>query len=175
MLMTQTAIRTLLLSGEADPVRFLSILNKVIYANAKRIQVDKSLTLSLLDYQDGSVKLSGQHEEMIVVRKGGKIELVDTIDLGFPLGLEENISNFVDETVVKLQPGDGVVLYSDGITEAENTDGELYGLERLCDVISKNWKYAAKDINSAVVEDVNRHIGKQKVFDDLTLVVLKQQ
>ncbi len=175
MLMTQTAVRTLLFSGEADPVRFLSVLNRVIYDNVQRMCADKSLTLAMVDYKDGQVKLSGQHEEMIVVRENGKVELVDTIDLGFPIGLDENISDFVDETVISLKQGDGVVLYSDGITEAENMNKELYGLERLCDVISHNWHGSAEDIKQAVVEDVQKYIGKQKVYDDLTLVVLKQK
>ncbi|MDM8524670.1 SpoIIE family protein phosphatase [Desulfococcaceae bacterium HSG8] len=175
MLMTQTAVRTLLLSGETDPVRFLGILNRVIYDNVQRTQIDKSLTLAMIDYKAGQVKLSGQHEEMIVVRKGGGIELVDTVDLGFPIGLDENIDRFVNETIISLGPGDGVVLYSDGITEAENTDKEFYGLQRLCHVISQKWDQSAEEIKQAVIDDVHRFIGTQERYDDLTLVVLKQR
>jgi len=51
----------------------------------------------------------------------------------------------------------------------------LYGLERLCDVISHAWSGSAEEVKQAVIDDVTRHIGKQKVYDDLTLVVLKQQ
>ncbi|HBB31881.1 MAG TPA: hypothetical protein DDZ80_26350 [Cyanobacteria bacterium UBA8803] len=60
---------------------------------------------------------------MILVRRGGKVERIDTIDLGFPLGLEADIAPFVAQAEVKLNPGDGVVLYTDGITEAENIEG----------------------------------------------------
>ncbi len=175
MIMAQTVIRTLLTSGEADSTRFLDILNRTIYDNVQRMQADKSLTLALLDYHAGICKLTGQHEEMIVVRRGGKVELVDTIDLGFPIGLEENIADFVDETVVSLQSGDGVVLFTDGITEAEDTEENFYGMERLCSVISHHWEKSAEDIKKAVIEDVQRFIGKQKVYDDMTLVVLKQR
>ena len=76
---------------------------------------------------------------------------------------------------VSLQPGDGVVLYTDGITEAENMEKELYGLERLCDVISRHWDKSPEEIKQAAIDDVIRFIGKQKVYDDLTLVVLKQK
>ncbi|MCP4353061.1 MAG: SpoIIE family protein phosphatase [Desulfobacterales bacterium] len=175
MIMAQTVIRTLLTSGEADPTRFLDILNRTIYDNVQRMQADKSLTLSLLDYHAGICKLTGQHEEMIVVRRGGEVELVDTIDLGFPIGLEENIADFVDETVVSLHPGDGVVLFTDGITEAEDAEKNLYGMERLCSVISHHWEKSAEEIKKAVVEDVQQFIGKQKIHDDMTLVVLKQR
>jgi sigma-B regulation protein RsbU (phosphoserine phosphatase) len=121
------------------------------------------------------VKLSGQHEEMIVVRQGGAVELVDTIDLGFPIGLTVEIAEFVDQTTVALQPGDGVVLYTDGITEAENTQGEQYSLERLCAVLSQNWALPAEVIKEAVVADVRQHIGTHHVYDDITLVVVKQK
>ncbi len=96
MLMTQSSVRTLLNSGETNPTRFLSILNRTIYDNVQRMQIDKNLTLSMLDYHKGHLRLSGQHEEMILVREGGKIELIDTIDLGFPIFLEDNIAHFIN-------------------------------------------------------------------------------
>jgi len=175
MLMTQTAVQALLQSGETDPVHFLDTLNRTIYNNVQRMDSDKNLTLCLLDYQSGELKLSGQHEEMIVVRRDGKVELVDTIDLGFPIGLDDDIADFIDQTTVQLQPGDGVVLYTDGITEAENTAGEQYGLERLCEVVSQHWSQSAEEIKEAVIADVQQHIGEQEVYDDITLVVLKQK
>jgi len=102
MLMAQTAVRALLKSGETDPVHFLDTLNRTIYDNMQRMDSDKNLTLCLLDYQSGELKLSGQHEEMIVVRKDGTIELVDTADLGFPIGLNDDIADFIDQTTVQL-------------------------------------------------------------------------
>ncbi len=175
MLMTQTVIRTLIEHGETDPVAFVNTLNRTIYKNAQRMRADKTLTFALVDYQEGQLKIVGQHEEILVVRKGGQVERMDTIDLGFPIGLEEEIAQWVAAATVTLQPEDGVVLYTDGITEAANMENELYGVERLCEVISQNWDKSAEAIKQAVIEDVIRHIGKQKVYDDITLVVLKQQ
>jgi serine phosphatase RsbU (regulator of sigma subunit)/DNA-binding LacI/PurR family transcriptional regulator len=175
MLMTQTAIRTLIEYGETDPIKFVTTLNHVIYKNAQRMGADKTLTFALINYQDGQLKIVGQHEEMLVVRNGGQVERVDTIDLGFPIGLEEEIAQWVTTATVTLQPGDGIVLYTDGITEAENLARKLYGIERLCDVISRHWERSAEEVKRAVIDDVTRYIGKQKVYDDLTLVVLKQK
>ncbi len=175
MLMVQTAVRTLLVSEESDPKRFLAILNRVIHDNIQRMQADRSLTLSFVDYQDGQLRLSGQHEEMIVVRQGGTIERIDTLDLGFPIGLEEDITAFVGQTEVQLTSGDVVVLYTDGITEAENETGHLYGLDRLCQVVSQHRARSPWEIQSVVIEDVKHHIGSQHVYDDITLLVLKQK
>lgn len=121
------------------------------------------------------LKLSGQHEEILVIRANGQVARVDTIDLGFFLGLLPDISDLVNQAEVQLQPGDGIVLYTDGITEAENSAKEYYGLERLCQVVSENWQQSAEAVRQAVISDVRRHIGEQEVQDDMTLLVLKQQ
>jgi serine phosphatase RsbU (regulator of sigma subunit) len=64
---------------------------------------------------------------------------------------------------------------SDAITEAENLAGEQYGLERLCEIVAQNWQATAEVIRQQVIMDVHRHIGEQKSFDDITLLVLKQK
>ncbi|WP_333270006.1 MULTISPECIES: SpoIIE family protein phosphatase [unclassified Microcoleus] len=172
--MVQTAVGTLLATNQI-PVRFLSAINSAIYDNVQRMKCDKNASLALLDYEEGILKLSGQHEEMIVVRCNGSVERFDTIDLGFPIGLDADIAEFVAETIVQLHSGDVVVLYTDGITEAENRDRVLYSVERLIEVIQINWQRTATEIRLAVIDDVRSHIGEQKVFDDITLLILKQK
>ena len=175
MLMVQTAVRTLMENNETDPKKFFEVLNRTIYKNVQRMNSDKNLSLCLIDYHDRILSLSGQHEEILVVRSGGTIERIDTIDLGFPIGLEETIADFVFQARVCLDTGDVVVLYTDGITEAENHLGEHYGLEQLCAVVQQNWQHSADDIRQAAIEDLRSHIGVEKVYDDITLVVLKQK
>jgi serine phosphatase RsbU (regulator of sigma subunit)/molybdopterin converting factor small subunit len=175
MIMVQTAVRTLLESEVSDPLRFMDILNRTIYGNVQRMQSDKNLTLALVDYQDGVMKLTGQHEELLLVRSSGRVERIDTIDLGFPIGLEENISDFIANTQVTLDAGDGVVLYTDGITEAENSKGLQYGLDRLCAIVSQHWQKSADVIRQAVVDDLYAFIGEHHIYDDITLLVCKQR
>ncbi|MDM8561196.1 SpoIIE family protein phosphatase [Candidatus Parabeggiatoa sp. HSG14] len=175
MLMVQTAVRTLLACQVDEPEKFLNILNRTIYDNVQRMNLDKNLTLSLLDYQEGNLHLTGQHEEVLVVRQGGKVERINTIDLGFIVGLKADIAPFVSHTNIQLKTGDGIVLYTDGITEAHNPKMELYGVECLCEVVSQNWRLTAKEIQQAIVADVKQFIGTQKVYDDITLLVLKQK
>lgn len=174
-LMVQTAVRTLLESNQTDPKEFLDILNRTIYQNVQRMNSDKNLTLALLDYQDGILKLSGQHEEIIVIRSGGKIERIDTIDLGFPIGLEANIADFVAQIQIELNPGDSVVLYTDGIPEAENAKEIPYGVERMCEILSQNWQKSAIEMRQAIIDDLHQHIQSQELYDDITLLVIKQR
>jgi phosphoserine phosphatase RsbU/P len=173
MIMVQTAIRTLLEHNETDPKKFLDTLNKTIYQNVQRMNSDKNMTLCLLDYENGRVRVSGQHEEMLVIRRGGLVQRVDTVDLGFPIGLDEEISDFIGYADVQLYPNDVVVLYTDGITEAENPEGELYGLKRLTEMIKENWQLSSNEIKQAVINDLYKYMGQGELLDDITLVVLK--
>ncbi|MEG4531575.1 SpoIIE family protein phosphatase [Microcoleus sp. D2_18a_D3] len=174
MLMAQTAVRTLKEIHETDPVRFLDALNRTLYKNVQRMKSEKSLTLAILNYSQGLVSISGQHEETIIVRNGGQVERIDTMDLGFPIALEDDIAEFISHISMELQLGDGIVLYTDGIPEAKDIKKKQYGVEAMCEVISKNWHLSAGEIKQAVIDDVRRHIGNQKVFDDITLLVLKR-
>jgi serine phosphatase RsbU (regulator of sigma subunit) len=175
MLMVQTAVRTLLESNETDTQKFLNLLNRTIYHNVQRINCGKTMTLSFLDYRQGTLYLSGQHEEVLLVRANGELEQIDTVNLGFPIALEEDIEDFVAQIPIHLNPGDLVVLYTDGITEAMNLDRDQYGLERLCDVVVKNHQRSVHEIKQCVIDDVLNFIGQQTIFDDITLVVIKQK
>ncbi|NET56396.1 MAG: SpoIIE family protein phosphatase [Symploca sp. SIO2E6] len=175
MLMAQTVVRTLQKVDETNPINFLDLVNQTLYDNLQRMNCDKSMTLSIVDYHDGVMTLSGQHEELIVVRVNGEVEIIDTIDLGFPIGLDEEIREFIDQQQIHLDPEDVVVLYTDGITEATNINQIPYGLEKLCNVIVEYRHQSAEEIRKEVIKDVREFIGTQKVFDDITLVVLKQK
>ncbi|MDJ1184676.1 AAA family ATPase [Roseofilum casamattae] len=175
MMMAQTVIRAMKELQEEDPVRFLNTVNSTLYKNVERMQVDRQLTLAILNYNQGYLSISGQHEEVLVVRADGSLETIDTMDLGMTIGLIDDIAEFIAQVTVKLEPGDGVVLYTDGIPEAQNKAGKMYGLEQLCEVIQRHWSLSAEGIQAAVISDVQRFIGDGKVFDDITLLVLKER
>jgi phosphoserine phosphatase RsbU/P len=175
MIMAQTAVRSLVAIGESDPAKFLSALNQVLYDNAQRLSPGKNMTLALVRYQDDQLQISGQHESVLIFREDGAVEQVETLDLGMPLGLISDIQAFVGQTQIRLNPGDGVVLYTDGISEAEGANRVFYGLERLIAVVQKHWSQPAQAIQQRVIEDVRSHIGNHRVYDDITLVILKKK
>lgn len=187
MLMTQSAVRSLVTADESDAVRLMDVLNRTIYQNVQRMGGDRNLTLALLDYRPeppearahsgigGHLRISGQHESLLVIRDGGRIEVVDTVDLGLPIGLVEDVREFIAEAAVTLAPGDTVVLYTDGITEAADDRHNLYGQDRLCALLARHWREPVEAIRDAVIADVRAHIGAQPLYDDLTLIVLRQR
>ncbi|MCV6636179.1 SpoIIE family protein phosphatase [Candidatus Albibeggiatoa sp. nov. NOAA] len=176
MLMVQTSLRTLFANDMGSTDTCLTSVNRMLYDNIQRMESDKNLTLTVVDYYQGKAIITGQHEEVLVVRANGEVEEIDTVDLGFPIGLEANIDSFVACKEIELKSGDGLVLYTDGITEAENADKELYGLSRLCCSVQYHWeKNSSQEIQDGIIRDVLRHIGSQKVYDDITLIVLKKE
>jgi len=174
-IMVQTAIRTLLASGQCESRKFFEVLNRVVYDNAHRMNCDRNLTLSLLQFQDSVATISGQHEEVIVVRTDGALERHDTIDLGFPLGLETDISNLIAERRVPLGPGDVMVLYTDGITEALDKAGVPYGVERLAQMVQNKHDESVVHIREAVLNNLHEHVNGRGVVDDRTLLVIKSR
>ena len=175
MIMVQTAMRTLIESKQTDQKKLLNTLNHVIVDNAKKLKSDRNLTLSSLDYFNGHLSIAGQHEDIIIVRSDGHIEFIDTTYLGFPIGLEKNITDFIDQRHLDLSSGDIVALYTDGVTEAENDEGESYGIQRLCEIICHHRSQQSQLIIEKVIEDLKSHIGASQVLDDITLLIIKQK
>jgi serine phosphatase RsbU (regulator of sigma subunit) len=171
--MVQTAVRTLLASEQYESKKLLNTLNGVIYDNVHRMRCDRNLTLSLLRYHDKVVTISGQHEEVLVVRGNGDVERYDTLDLGFPLGLEQDISGFIREGIFPFQYGDVMVAYTDGITEATNGANVPFGVERVCEALKRSQGQPAHSVREAVLRSLREYIGSQDVLDDISLLVVK--
>ncbi|MBF0098395.1 MAG: SpoIIE family protein phosphatase [Magnetococcales bacterium] len=90
---------------------------------------------------------------------------------GFPLGIVGNTMQNWGRQVLLLQPGDRVVLFSDGVIEGSNEAGESFGVQRLVERLQQ--MYALQEPLSAVIEAARQHIGGQGRFeDDITIVEL---
>lgn len=175
MLMVQTAVRTLQISGVTRSEDFLKTINRAIFKNMERIRSDKNMTLSLLDYDGhGNFYMTGQHEDVLVMRRSGEIEQIDTTDLGIPIGLAEDISGFTAQRHLYLEEGEILLLHTDGITEAENAKGEQFGIERLSALVSAYRDLSSDEIKGLIVDHLARFIGDNKVYDDITLLVIKR-
>ncbi|PDW03036.1 SpoIIE family protein phosphatase [Candidatus Viridilinea mediisalina] len=175
MLMAQTAYLTLSQSGERDMERIAQVLNRVLYHNIVRIQEDKNMTLAVIHYRERELTLVGQHESVIVCRANGTIEIVDTLDLGLPMGLEEDITEFVSTKRLQLASGDVLLLYTDGITEAENQARQQFGVEGITNGLRNYYRLSATEIVNHLTTDVYAFINNGTIYDDLSLLVVKQR
>lgn len=87
--------------------------------------------------------------------------------IGFLDGVE------FEEVTITLLPGDLLVFYTDGVTEAENGEGAMFGEERLYAVIEAAADRAAGEVAEAIRDAVARFAGEAPQFDDITVVVLR--
>ncbi|MEE8552975.1 MAG: PP2C family protein-serine/threonine phosphatase, partial [Desulfobacterales bacterium] len=76
------------------------------------------------------------------------------------------------ETQIQLAPGDSVVLYTDGIVEAMNKKEEMFGFERLLDIVQKARSMDADSLLNEIIDQVNTFAGGAEQHDDLTVIVL---
>ena len=110
------------------------------------------------------------HNPPLLFRKG--LEEVKQLKTGgIALGINRQIE--LREASIDLLPGDTLVLYTDGITEAINDRNELFGLERLVQTIRSNGALSSKDLIEKIQDDVMRFADGKAQFDDITLMVLK--
>ena len=105
---------------------------------------------------------------LVGAREGGQVRKLTTT--GIPLGI------FEDEDwrqgALQLAAGDTLVMYTDGVVEAQDAGQVLYGEERLLACVEANLGRSAQDIQAAVLDDVHAHVGGAPQFDDITLAVL---
>ncbi|MEN2998071.1 MAG: GAF domain-containing SpoIIE family protein phosphatase [Brevinematia bacterium] len=110
------------------------------------------------------------HGPLLLFRsKTREFELLDTE--GMPVGIMPGMDYGQDFVI--LDKGDIGVLYTDGITEAMNNSHDLYGLERLQNVIFKHHELSAKEISEKVLEDVNAFVAGAPQHDDETMIIFK--
>lgn len=110
------------------------------------------------------------HDNPILIRSAGGIQRLGTG--GLVLGIMESVS-YEEETVL-LEPGDVLVLYSDGITESMNTSQEQFGDDRLMSLVKDSRTDSGPGILDTVMKAAKDHAGKEPQADDMTVVVVKR-
>lgn len=175
MLMSQSALRLCLEEANADLLKSLQFLNNMLYKNVQtRMNDSRTLTLALLHHKDGHVRIAGQHESVVILRKGqSEPEEIETGDLGTIVGMIDDIEPMVAESSFRLEAGDYMLLYTDGATEAENPKQEQYGIGRLKESLTRAQGKPAKEVVEALFSDLMAFIDTASVLDDITLVVVR--
>ena len=112
------------------------------------------------------------HNPLVVRRVNGGIQTISAKGMAIGLDKGERFERAVTTAHVTLEKGDCILLYTDGVTEAMNTDHAEYGEERMMQAIQAAPLNAA-DIVSAALADVRKFAGKAHQHDDITLVALQ--
>jgi len=175
MVMVQSMIRHQSNAINKSITTALVDINKSIFQNIDRMRTGRHLSLSLIHHKNNKLEITGQHETIIIIRNDGTLEIHSTDDLGFPVGMVDDIGDFVQSVEIYLEKDDLVILHTDGITEAANNEEALFGFDRLCDIAVENYKLEAYDIVQSILKGVNSFVGAKALYDDIALIVFKQQ
>ena len=124
--------------------------------------------LCIVDTRNHEVVLSNAgHASPIIRHANGSLERFDQELAGLPIGMMEDYE-FEAETR-RLEPGDMIVITTDGVEEAMNPEGELFGTERLLELV-KNGPSEAEKLGKLLLADVRRHARGYPQSDDITIM-----
>jgi sigma-B regulation protein RsbU (phosphoserine phosphatase) len=156
-------------SNRRSPVDTLMRVNELLLRDT-RSDLFVTLWYGLWDPGSGTIHYgSAGHNPAVVVRADGSTELLST--RGIALGVVPRL--VVQENEVILKPGDVLVAYTDGVTEAIRPDKDEFGLVGLQSALLSLHRKAAQDIAQGVFAALDTFVAGAPQFDDITLVVLK--
>lgn len=170
MALTYALFRTHAAEQEIEPAAVFSAVNHHILHDT---HADQFVTAfyAILDPTSGSLLYSSAgHSPGLHLRSGEAVWLKNT---GIPLGI------FPDATwrqqAVSLAPGDDLLLYTDGVLDAEDEAGRPFGLERLAASAARIHGAPAEQIKTQIIADIQHHAGRRPLPDDLVVLILSRR
>ena len=171
MMLTRTLLKSTL-REKSDPGKVMKIVNDLLWEDN---ETSMFVTLCYAVYNPDSGELvyaNGGHNPPLFVRRGGDSDLLP-LSGGIALGVAPKLD--YAEGGVKLAPGDNVVFYTDGVTEAVNSNNEEFGVARLREVFRGAAKLDAGGANKAVFKALRSFTSGTPQFDDITCLTLHRK
>lgn len=175
MMMCQSIFGTILTQNGKNllPSDVIEGINRVLYENIReRLLNDDYMTLVVLAY-DGQNKFTfaGAHEDMLVYRAGtGQCEVIPTS--GIWVGMVKELFTKTENSSFILENGDVLVIYTDGLIQGRNEDGEQFDQKRLRRCLEANARLSAEEIKNRMWKEISNWMFCQD--DDVTIVVVKK-
>ena len=172
MMMAQTSIISMINNcADCRPSGVLNSVNSVIRENISRMGSDHYMTLMAICINESEVTLAGKHQDVIIYRSAlNRTEVIPT--KGTWIGISDDIENYLEDETIKINEGDVLLLFTDGITEATNQNGEMYGQLRLEQALNNYADLPVGKLLDKVMGDVTGFQEQQ--LDDMTLLVIKK-
>jgi serine phosphatase RsbU (regulator of sigma subunit) len=162
-------------TADASPVSVVRRANRALREDLARAEMFLTAWFGRLDSATGVLTYCDAGHHPAILRRAATGETSHLATNGIPIGV--GVDDAFDEGRVVLEPGDVVVAYTDGLTEAcaANDFQRMYGEERLAAAVARAASLPAAEIVRAVIEDVARFTGGGEAGDDRTLVVVRRR
>ncbi len=169
MMMAKTMIQTQLVANY-DVHKVLEVVNNSICSN-NREKMFVTVWVGILDLKSGLLTASNAgHEYPIFKEPDGNFEIIKDKH-GFVIGGKKNMK--YTEYEIQMKAGSKLFVYTDGVPEAMNEDGKLFGMERTVTALNKAMDASAETILKTVEKDVRDYVGSAEQFDDLTMLCIE--
>ena len=163
-----------LIMAEADIAITASEVMRLVNNHITRLQKSTQFVTVLYGILDLKTRVFSYaragHEPPLLLRPDGSVERLPH-SAGMALGLWDPIT--LDEKEITLASGDALILYTDGMTDCRNPEGEAFGLDRIKNLVSELPKYNAQQICDKLLETLQSYQNGAKQDDDVTLVAIK--
>ncbi|MBX3064006.1 MAG: GAF domain-containing protein [Anaerolineae bacterium] len=170
MALSRTNIRAAAYSRD-DPMQTLMRVNELLLADS-RSDLFVTVWYGVWDPATGELTYAnGGHNAPLLVRADGSIE--ELAARGIALNVIDVIH--LEEKTVILQSGDVLTAYTDGLTDALRGDGAEFGVSGLRNVLAHAPQYGAEELRQRIVDAVDDFVGDEPQFDDLTMIILKNE
>jgi len=172
MMMNHTCLDSLTCqSSQNSPSKILEKINYVMKENISKLKVNRYMSLSLLKLGKDHFLHSGKHQDILVYRsKENKIEIIKSI--GTWIGIIDNMGDYLRDERIEIYENDIILLYTDGVTEAENLNNEMFGFERLIETFRKQVNLPVNIIVENIVNEILEFQNKQD--DDITVLACRK-
>jgi len=168
----QGALR--ILAGDVEsPSKLLSRLNGILCRNLPVTKFVSMVCVAIEPHSGDRTRITyanGGHFPPILARSDGRIDLLETN--GGVLGVHEDF--FYEESSVELATGDLLLFYTDGVTEAENDNGEMFGEERLMEFVAGHKQTGLNSFLDHLLKTVHQFVGRIDLDDDCTVIALQK-
>ncbi len=156
-----------------DPREVVAAVNRVVHENVRqRMGRDDYLTLMAARHVgDGRFVAAGAHQPIFIARVGGTVEVIEPA--GPWVGLTADLTSQIVSYEFHLGRGDAVCFITDGVVEAQDSEGELFGEDRLTELLRAEHPAAAPELLTGVFQAVEAHAAAQA--DDITVVALRRK
>jgi sigma-B regulation protein RsbU (phosphoserine phosphatase) len=156
-----------------SPRLILRRINKTMYRKTDR-HVFTAMSFAALDIASKTLTFANAGQTKPLLLRNGRIEYLQVEGVRFPLGLQKHVE--YNETALALQSGDLLVFYTDGLTDAMNTEQESFGHERLEHTLRELPGHpSAEQIVEALLHAVAKFTGAARQYDDMTVVVVRAE
>ena len=156
-------------SHETSPRRIVKLMNDSM-SETNENNMFVTFFVGVLDLRTGHLRYCNAGHNAPVLMSSGKADMLETIP-NLPLGVLRGFSYKEQET--SLATNDGLFLYTDGLTEAENINHELFGDKRMLKVVSKHCVEKAENQLKSMVTSVKDHTRDCDASDDLTMLIVR--